>query len=174
MTIFGLDELIKNIEKWAEDRNLIDGSTPQKQFVKLMEEFGELCSGVSKNKADVTIDSVGDCLVVTIILACQLRANRWFIDKALADADFSTENNEFICIRLADVLGGLSRLLMLRNGCYHRNELYSKFYEIVYFLNKLALNQETSLEACLESAWQEIKDRKGKMINGVFVKNSDL
>ncbi|HGO5823449.1 TPA: hypothetical protein ACK3JW_001117 [Mannheimia haemolytica] len=45
MTIFGLDELIKNIEKWADDRNLIDGSNPQKQMLKLMEEFGELCGG---------------------------------------------------------------------------------------------------------------------------------
>lgn len=36
-------ELIGKIEQWAEDRNLILGSTPQKQFIKLMEEFGELC-----------------------------------------------------------------------------------------------------------------------------------
>lgn len=27
----GLQQLIKNIEQWAEDRNLIEGSTPQKQ-----------------------------------------------------------------------------------------------------------------------------------------------
>ncbi|HHE8981644.1 TPA: hypothetical protein ACPGUM_001298 [Haemophilus influenzae] len=43
-----LQQLIKNIEQWAEDRKLIEGSTPQKQFIKLMEEFGELCSGVAK------------------------------------------------------------------------------------------------------------------------------
>ncbi|QNS14269.1 MazG-like family protein [Mannheimia bovis] len=169
-----LNELINNIEKWAEERNLIDGSTPQKQFVKLMEEFGELCSGVSKNKSDVIIDSIGDCLVVTIILACQIRANRWFIEKAVVDADYSTENNEFICIRLAGVLGNLSKLLMFRNGTFHRNEVYSNFYEIAYFLNKLALNKEMDLGKCLDAAWQEIKDRKGKMINGVFVKESDL
>lgn len=27
---------------------------------------------------------------------------------------------------------------------------------------------------CIERAWNEIKDRKGKMVNGVFVKESDL
>lgn len=27
-----------------------------------------------------------------------------------------------------------------------------------------------SLEECIEHAWQEIKDRKGQMVNGVFVK----
>lgn len=31
-----------------------------------------------------------------------------------------------------------------------------------------------SYETCLDSAYQEIKDRKGKMIDGVFVKESDL
>lgn len=54
-----LQQLIKNIEQWAEDRNLIEGSTPQKQFIKLMEEFGELCSGVAKNKPDVIKIALG-------------------------------------------------------------------------------------------------------------------
>lgn len=70
-----MNKLIKNIEQWAEDRNLIAGSTPEKQFIKLMEEFGELCSGVSKNKVDVVKDSIGDCFVVMVILARQFNRN---------------------------------------------------------------------------------------------------
>jgi len=70
-----LQQLIKNIEQWAEDRNLIEGSTPQKQFIKLIEEFGELCSGVSKNKIDVVKDSIGDCFVVMVILNKQTNSN---------------------------------------------------------------------------------------------------
>ena len=70
-----LKQLIKNIEQWAEDRNLIEGSTPKKQFIKLMEEFGELCSGVSKNKIDVIKDSIGDCFVVLTILSAQRNRN---------------------------------------------------------------------------------------------------
>lgn len=31
-----------------------------------------------------------------------------------------------------------------------------------------------SFKNCVSSAWEEIKDRKGKMINGVFVKEADL
>ena len=31
-----MKQLIQQIEKWAEDRNLIKGSTPQKQMLKLM------------------------------------------------------------------------------------------------------------------------------------------
>nr|DAS87263.1 MAG TPA: NTP-PPase-like protein [Caudoviricetes sp.] len=32
-----MKELIEKIENWAEERNLINGSTPKKQFIKLME-----------------------------------------------------------------------------------------------------------------------------------------
>jgi hypothetical protein len=30
------------------------------------------------------------------------------------------------------------------------------------------------MEECLETAYNDIKDRKGKMIDGVFVKEADL
>jgi hypothetical protein len=30
------------------------------------------------------------------------------------------------------------------------------------------------IEECIQTAWNEIKDLKGKMINGVFVKEADL
>ncbi|MDW0599295.1 MazG-like family protein [Mannheimia haemolytica] len=50
-----MQQLIKNIEQWAEDRNLINGSTPQKQMLKLMEEFGELCGGIARNKVNIAV-----------------------------------------------------------------------------------------------------------------------
>lgn len=31
-----------------------------------------------------------------------------------------------------------------------------------------------TMQECIEAAWNEIKDRKGRMINGVFVKEADL
>ncbi|HHF3725215.1 TPA: hypothetical protein ACPOIV_001636 [Haemophilus influenzae] len=43
-----LQQLIKNIEQWAEDRNLIKGSSIKKQTLKMVEEFGELCGGLRK------------------------------------------------------------------------------------------------------------------------------
>ncbi|HDL4381901.1 TPA: MazG-like family protein, partial [Mannheimia haemolytica] len=55
-----MQQLIKNIEQWAEDRNLINGSTPQKQMLKLMEEFGELCGGIARNNPEMIKDAIGD------------------------------------------------------------------------------------------------------------------
>ena len=42
-------------------------------------------------------------------------------------------------------------------------------------LNNLALMHETTLENCLAVAYEDIKDRKGKMNpNGVFIKEGDV
>lgn len=96
----GLENLIKG---WAEDRNLIEGSNPQAQFVKLIEEAGELAGNIAKGR-DVK-DDIGDMFVVLTIIAAQ-------------------------------------------NGL--------------------------CMAECVNQAWNDIKDRKGKMIDGVFVKEKDL
>lgn len=95
-----LQELISNIQKWSIDKKLHEAN-PIKQTVKLVEELGELASGLLKDKKEVIVDSLGDMLVVLIILHQQL---------------------------------GLT------------------------------------IEETLEFAWNEIKNRKGEMKNGVFVK----
>nr|WP_233191608.1 MazG-like family protein [Sporosarcina sp. P18a] len=38
----------------------------------------------------------------------------------------------------------------------------------------LSMQLGTSVEECASIAYEEIKDRKGDMVNGVFVKESDL
>ncbi|HAP4500826.1 TPA: hypothetical protein IUW31_003042 [Enterococcus faecalis] len=38
----------------------------------------------------------------------------------------------------------------------------------------LAIQNDMDLYECLNQAYNEIKDRKGKNVNGVFVKESDL
>ena len=40
-------------------------------MVKLMEEAGELASGIARDQRDIISDSIGDCAVVLIILAEQ-------------------------------------------------------------------------------------------------------
>lgn len=98
-------ETIRKIEEWAEARNLVSGSTPHAQMLKLMEEAGELAGGIAKNKPDVIVDSVGDVIVVLTILCAQLGID---------------------------------------------------------------------IQECVELAYNEIKDRKGEMRKGVFVKEEDL
>lgn len=51
-------------------------------------------------------------------------------------------------------------------------ELKDAIGDIIVTLAIQAKMNNTSLSECLEMAWNEIKNRQGKMINGQFVKNS--
>ena len=46
-----------------------------------------------------------------------------------------------------------------------------RVFSIVYYLNNIARLENTSLEECLNIAYNEIKNRTGKMINGKFFKD---
>tara|TARA_Y100000741_G_scaffold289496_1_gene229511 strand:+ start:2768 stop:3070 length:303 start_codon:yes stop_codon:yes gene_type:complete len=90
------------IGQWHKDRNLIDGSTDKDQYMKLIQEAGELSDSLCKGK-DIR-DDIGDMMVVLINI-------------------------------------------MVRN--------------------KLTINE------CLSVAYDDIKDRKGTMVDGVFIKEGD-
>lgn len=167
----GLQQLIKNIENWAEARNLIEGSTPKKQFIKLMEEFGELCSGVSKNKIDVVKDSIGDCFVVLTIMNAQYR-NKSTKDNAnqshllIPTGHFRANSLEDALLRTAAKIGNFANMTAHPSD-WDVNSLTNYLYLI---------SQMTALnfEYCVQHAYDQIKDRKGRMIDGVFVKEGDL
>jgi NTP pyrophosphatase (non-canonical NTP hydrolase) len=57
------------ILKWAQDRDLLKPENKQKQFIKLIEEVGELAQGIAKNDLEQIVDSIGDVQVVLIILS---------------------------------------------------------------------------------------------------------
>ena len=102
------DEIVNrfpDIRNWAEQRNIIVGGSMQAQFVKLIEEVGELAEGIAKNRPEAIVDGIGDAVVVLTILAAQAGV---------------------------------------------------------------------TIEDCIETAWNEIKDRKGRMVMGTFVKEGDL
>lgn len=46
--------------------------------------------------------------------------------------------------------------------------------DVLVTLILLCHMRSVTLEECLEEAWNEIKDRKGRMVNGAFVKNADF
>lgn len=66
-----LDDLSRLVVQWGLDRKIIQNGNPQTQCLKLMEEVGELASGIAKNDSDLIKDSIGDCIVVLLMIACQ-------------------------------------------------------------------------------------------------------
>ena len=96
-----MDELIKNVKIWAENKNLLKKENSHAQMLKVLEEVGETAGAILKNKDQEIIDGLGDSFVTLIILCYQL---------GLEPKD------------------------------------------------------------CLQAAWEEIKNRKGKTVNGTFIR----
>lgn len=169
-----MEHLIKQIEQWADDRNLIHGSTPQKQFIKLMEEFGELCGGIAKNNPEVIKDSLGDCGIVLLILSKQFNRK---IDFEYAINNFSIKGEYYEEHYILDFSIHISDLAY---AIAHRESRLASLnidkYLLRVFGSILAIANFKKLDfiQCLKFAYSQIKNRKGKMINGVFVKEEDL
>ena len=46
--------------------------------------------------------------------------------------------------------------------------------DIMVVLIGYCMQRNLSLQMCLESAYEEIKDRKGRVVDGIFIKEADL
>src|SRR5699024_7480021 len=66
-----MEELIKKVEQWSIERGL-NTADPNKQRLKLWEEFGELNAAIARDNREDAIDAIGDMLVVMIIYKQQL------------------------------------------------------------------------------------------------------
>ena len=53
-----------SIRDWADKRGIYDSGDTKTQFVKLMEEVGELGKAILKDDKDEFVDAIGDCIVV--------------------------------------------------------------------------------------------------------------
>lgn len=157
------------IRGWAADRNLIEGSKPVNQFDKLFEENGENAGHSARGKLDLVPDDLGDMFVVITILAAQLGLN-----VPLAKAQ-TYEGSDTLCstIRLS-LYAELGHLVVLVDKRCLDSDIEFSLGEVAYLLRRQAQDLGTTLEACVDNAWNEIKDRKGRMIDGVFVKEADL
>ena len=68
------EELREAVLEWADERDLLEAN-PNRQFLKVVEELGELASGMAKNQRENEIDALGDLFVTLIILSRQINLN---------------------------------------------------------------------------------------------------
>jgi NTP pyrophosphatase (non-canonical NTP hydrolase) len=52
-----------------------------------------------------------------------------------------------------------------------KEKIVDSIGDAIVVLTIMAAQCGMPVEACIESAWQEIKDRKGRMVDGIFVKD---
>lgn len=157
--------LEENVEQWFIDRNLHEAN-PVKQFEKLMEETGELFEGIAKGKNELIKDALGDMQVVLIGLEQQIKNG----------AEIEASPQEMELLLLVSSLGELAQKLY-RHVVNEETKVPLVRPELISLHNSIhaiSIHNLTTADDCLAIAYDEIKDRKGKMIDGVFVKEADL
>tara|TARA_R110000823_G_scaffold235397_1_gene361430 strand:- start:572 stop:907 length:336 start_codon:yes stop_codon:yes gene_type:complete len=65
-----LDSLTTLVEAWGHDKGILPNPQADKQFIKTMEEVGELQDAIIDNNREEVKDAIGD-IVVTLIMQTQ-------------------------------------------------------------------------------------------------------
>jgi NTP pyrophosphatase (non-canonical NTP hydrolase) len=73
-------------------------------------------------------------------------------------------------LKLMEEVGELSSAL----AKYNINGIIDSIGDIYVVLVIISLQLGLDIDDCIRSAYEEIKDRKGKLIDGIFVKENDL
>lgn len=90
---------------------------------------------------------------------------QWATDRNLHTADPNKQ-----MLKLMEETGELASAMARSNDSLTKDAVG----DIVVVLTVLCTQLYISVEECIRIAYDEIKDRKGKMINGVFIKEADL
>ncbi len=144
MTINELEDLII---QWAQDKDLLKEDNAPKQYLKFIEEVGETAGAILKGNEKEIKDGFGDIAVTIIILAHQIK-------KPIDLGGFNVISGD------PKDFGELFYLVHFT----HVSKL------VIRQLWNLAKDYGYDLTECLNLAWNEIKDRKGKTVGGTFIK----
>jgi len=196
-----VQETLNEIRNWAFLRNL-QTADPQSQVLKLLEEAGEIVEGIEGYDMDEILDGIGDMVVVLTVLSTQVEDVNVFNTISIEvdiseifgyDGDREEINTLMLSMlkRLGELASSVARgkvenyeedvakILRVLSAVSH--EYVQPYYDSVAedeeresLYAKFGDNLPSMLGVAIKLAYNEIKNRKGKMINGVFVKEDDL
>ena len=166
-----IQELVPLIQEWAKERKIYEELTPFDQLLKTHEEVGELIKACYDNDKPAIQDAIGDTMICLINYCYFIELD--VIKKIKQAVELSLPELDIIT-RVIEVYKSLGRLISInmRNGDKKLSEPSEiRVFGVAFHLNKIALLENTTLEECLNIAYNEIKNRTGKLINGKFVKD---
>lgn len=166
-----IKDLDEKIISWARWRGLDKKGTVEGQVIKTAEEVAELIIGLSKDDKDKIIDSIGD-VYVTLVVGNLIQGKADF-EKAFKRAEVDSKNtvrhygDPDKTEQIINLMIATKDILMLG---YTTHTISLMLMNIMIAAGK----KQLSFKNCVESAYEEIKGRKGRIIDGTFVKESDL
>lgn len=168
-------DYIERINEWAKDRGIFEFGYVEAQLEKSREENAELTKAITKyekgNKEAIEEikDAIGD-VYITLVVATSLAGLRTYLI-------FRNYKPEYIKMPVGwKYFTRESRTFdNYAYNCFTNEEttvedISDMIYLYVRFLNNVANFYNLKLTDCIEYAYNTISKRKGKMIDGSFVK----
>lgn len=169
---YQFEKLCLNVLEWAKERDLLHFEYAPKQALKVLEELGEYAGAINKNNPENQIKEFGDVLVTIVVLCGQcipetkdMRFAFWYEYVQNFENPEMYKGVEIILYVLHSTIQDIKNNNSLLIATVRQS--------IQYALGYARANNIDAIH-CLQTAYDSIKDRKGKMVNGVFVKESDL
>ena len=156
---------------WAAERNITaaGGATVASQWCKTIEELGETVAALVRGKDGEAEDGIGDILVTLIIQRNLLGLPQF--SATLASSNLHTSYAPPKQAPNRDALHNAIDLLAMHITSYRSYESTEiRTSNMLYSLTRLASYIGCSLHECLYSSVLEILPRKGRMVDGVFIK----
>lgn len=157
---------INNVIIWAQNKNLITKGNAPKQLTKVIEELGETADAFVKRDSNKVIDGIGDVFVTLIILAKQLDCENQ-IYNGLNKPNIELKTPHSYLFRLSGCISSLGELIECNNEMFTGYHIH----EAINLIKSFAENIGKDHEYCFNSAYNEIKGREGKTVDGIFIKN---
>lgn len=114
-------------------------------------------------KSEILVSTIEDEEVEEMPVTEKIK--KWFKDRNLDRADPKSQ-----MLKLMEETGELAEGIAKNRP----DQIKDSIGDIYVVLTGLSIQLGYNIEECIEATYEEIKDRKGKMIDGVFVKESDL
>lgn len=157
-----LDDLEPLVIKWAEKKGIFKNGTPYKQLLKTGEEILELLQAIEDNNLDEIEDAIGD-IVITLIIYAKMK-------EITCKRDFKNYSFKADDTAAHRLVTDYSVLLQTEKFGKSLKPIID-MHEMMIKLHHIACKYNFNIWECLQSAYNVIKNRKGKMINGTFVKD---
>lgn len=157
-----------NVEAWQEARGIYEHGTPLAQALKAVSEVGELADAVIKGDRDALKDAIGDVMVCLVGVAKMTGCS---INLEYADDAGHYGTSPYIAAMVSYYVVYVASGIALDAGLW---TVQGRIENSIALIGDLALENNLTILECCEAAWNEIKDRKGKMVaGGAFVKDGD-
>lgn len=160
--------IIATIE-WFKTRGL-DKANPVMQLPKLLEELGETVRAHRLNDVVDLVDGFGDQVVVLIGIMVQLGYSEDEIVNIFTEAEnLLTYNHPDPFHAIVENYGYLASDILRNTTSVDSFEMI-----IAVLITAIVNYSKLNIYQCLAQAYDEIKDRLGMVVDGIYIKAKDL